>query len=326
MTEAQTDAQTTVHSIVLTGGASSTGLKLTRTLTEAGHKVSATASNSETAAQVRANGGLPVYADLTRAGEVKSLLAMTKGDMVIHLAPQAANQLPFLSSGIEPQTIIDTTVAVVEAAQQAGVTYLVHVSYACIYGNTGSGSVDEQTMPESESDVALVQAAQKAEQIVRESGIAYCILRAGYIYSADSQVMQAVADTLRVGRPLPMGAADHMASWIHADDLAMALALVVQQRPQNEIFNIVDDTPVSPRQFLHDFGAALGVQVSSGLPGMLALARLRSGGDASDLLNLSFNASNAKAKQQLGWRPRFGAHSAGIDDVLLTWRAETPVH
>jgi nucleoside-diphosphate-sugar epimerase len=305
------------YNIFLTDGTTPIARTLTQRFTALGHRVTAMTHDSTGASQIRADGGLPVFADPNRMTELRGMLQMSNAHIVIHTAPQNANQAPFLASDYSAEALQKGTQTAVQAAKEAGVTYFVHLSYAFLYGNT-QGHVADETAKLPKSDDALIQAGKAAEADVHKGGIPYCILRAGYVYSPDSSVLQKVDATIKAARSVNMGGDKNFAAWISVHDLADLIERVITQQPNGEIINAVDDTPTTPKDFLNYLISAQGVHPFSPF---VALIRAILPSKAVSLLELSTQVSNTKAKEQLGWSPKFASYQEGIDDLLMTWRA-----
>lgn len=305
---------TATASVFITGATSALGLAVARQLTAAGHKVTGTANGSEDARLLRAAGGLPAYPSLTRAGELRSSIQAGKATIVVHLAPQIANQVPFGRSAWSTQVIVDGTQAVIEAAKAAGVSYLLHTSYAFLSA-AGHGVPPEALSP-------LLLAANSAERYVQASGIPAGILRLGYWYGGGASALEDLRAALRSGRVSGADATKSHVNFIHVADAASAIVRAVEQQYTGEPLNIVDDHPVAPASFLQYFAESQGLAVA-GLPGFAA--RLLGDRTQSALLDLNSHVDNAAAKAALGWSPRFGTIQQGIDDTQLSWRASEPI-
>ncbi len=308
--------ETPEYSVFLTDGTMPLARILIRLLIDGGHKVTAMTDTAAGAEIIRAGGGLPVFADPTRSGEIAGMLKLAKADVVVHIAPQNANLSPYARSPFSAELVRETTQATIDAAKAADVGYVVHTSFAMLYGNTGDAPADE-TSALHPADDPLAQAGRDAEAIVTASGLAYAILRAGYVYGPDSPVIHAISDALSAGRPVHTGEGDNVAPWVTTVDMATALYLAIYEQPQNEIFNIVDDVPTTPKTFLDHLAAEQGLPPQGG---MASILKRFNRPQTPELLALSTRVSNAKAKDVLGWTPKFADYKAGIDDVLLNWR------
>jgi 2-alkyl-3-oxoalkanoate reductase len=305
---------TATASVFITGATSALGLAVARQLTAAGHKVTGTANGSEDARLLRAAGGLPSYPNLTRAGELRSIIQAAKATVVVNLAPQIANQVPFGRSAWNTAWLVDGTQAVIEAAKASGVNYLLHTSYAFL-----SAAGHDET-PEALSPLLL--AASSAERYVQASGVPAGILRLGYWYGGGSNALEDLRTALRGGRVTGADATKSHVNFIHMADAANAIVRAVEQQYAGEPLNIVDDHAVSPASFLRYFAESQGLGVA-GLPGFAS--RLLGDKTQAALLELNSHADNAAAKAALGWSPRFGTIQQGIDDTQLSWRASEPI-
>ena len=116
--------------VLVTGATGALGREVTRQLSAAGHHVVGTTNGYENAAIVRADGGIPAYPDLLRAGEIRSIMLASKTDVVINCAPQIANHLPQKPAHWDARLVNEGVAALLEAAQAAEVKFVVHTSYA----------------------------------------------------------------------------------------------------------------------------------------------------------------------------------------------------
>jgi nucleoside-diphosphate-sugar epimerase len=298
-------------SVFLTGATGALGRVVMRQLIAAGHGVTGTVATSAAAAQIRAAGGVPAYPDLFRAGELRSAIVGSAAKIVLNLAPQLPNHLPQHPDTWD-ERIAEATITLVEAAQQAGVEFLVHTSYAFA----------DARAPEA---AALLRAVRASEQAVLNGEVPACVLRFGFLYGSESDALIEVRDKLKLGRPVPLGADDVHAHWIYLGDAARALVLAAQRRPAGALLNIIDDQPASPAAFIRTFAQGQDLSAPSTPGNMSFLARPMLSKTQLALMNLDSHADNAGAKEQLGWTPRFPSYREGIEDTLLSWRAQEPV-
>lgn len=312
---------TTRLSVFVTGGETDLGREVTRQLTGRGHQVTATVDGLENAAALRAVGGLPAYSDLTRAGEIASVLKMAGANVIINLAPQAVNGLPLgkIDWDYHTRVISEGAAALVKAAEQAGVGFIVHTSFTFLYGDAHGAEVDETAAIDTTNP--LFAAAARAEQIILRGKVPACVLRAGFHYGPGAESILALRDILRAGRGVMLGDEHNTVSWIHSSDLAQAVILAAEKQIAGQIFNIADDHPASAGTFVDHFADLFGVARPGRqrLPSFISNALLNKTHLA--LLATSVKARNDKARTQLGWTPRFASHIQGIEHTLLAWRA-----
>lgn len=310
-------------SVFVSGATTFLGRYLTRRLVAAGHSVTGMTVGAEGASIVRRDGGLPVYADPTRPGEIRSVLMMAQADVFVHAAPQRYNQIPhYRSVWSERETKANElavgTVAALEAAQAAGVKYFIHASYAFLYGDRDGHWVDESAALRAPGESNFFKAALFAEQVVAgQSAVPAAILRLGFGYCEYSEALQEIASRLKRGREIITGSASAFANWIHAEDAANAIIQVALRPQGGAVFNLVDDTPLSPAAFANQLADALGVAH----PRVPLLPLTRPTAVQQALLTCSLRVRNDQAKAALNWKPKYPSARQGLEQTLVSWRA-----
>jgi 2-alkyl-3-oxoalkanoate reductase len=106
-----------------------------------------------------------------------------------------------------------------------------------------------------------------------------------------------------------------MVSLVHIDDVAQA-TLAAVERGRRGIYNVVDDEPVHFSEFLRALAAMLGVKPPRRVP--VWLGRLVVGEQGVSMMTEVRGASNAKAKRELGWQPRYPSWRHGFAEMLGT--------
>jgi nucleoside-diphosphate-sugar epimerase len=271
------------------------------------------------AAAAREDGALPVYADPTRAGELRSMMTMAKPNVVVNLLPQIPNTLFHDGKkwkGYE-QLLREGAAALIEAAKATNVGHIVHTSYALLYGDT-EAPVDESAVVSAPGGHAIFSAALDAEKMILDSGIPACVLRAGFLYGPQSHDLLLYQRSFKLGRPFYAGAGK-ATSWVHYNDMASAVVLAAEKQAGNEVFNIADNTPVSLGSFIDEYAHKLDM----GKPGRLptAAARLFMADEQITLLDLSTLVKTSKAQEKLEWKPRYSSYREGLEQTLLVARA-----
>lgn len=307
--------------VFVTSATEGLGRAVTRQLVARGHTVTGMAQDRAQADLIRADGGLPVYNDLFRASEIASTLKMVQADVIVNTTPQSINGLPIHDPDWDyyRRLLTDSTTALVQAAAQAEAKFVVHTSYAFLYGDTHGEAVDESA-PLTTGN-ALFKAAAEAETTVLKGAVPGCVLRAGFNYGPGSASIRLLQHKLINRGALAGINSDHLASWVHGADLATAVVLAAEQQPAGDIFNVADDEPVTVNAFVDDFADSMSVArpTRRSLPSFLepftttALSRA--------LMATAFQVNTAKAKAQLGWSPAYPDHESGMEQTLLTWRA-----
>jgi len=297
--------------VFITGATSAVGRATVRQFIAAGHTVyGATEGSSADARMVRADGAIPVYPDLLRAGEVRSAIETANADVVINLAPQFANHAHSSAQWDARQIALITqgTQSIMEAATAAGVRFVVHTSYIFAGGH-------------DESADSLIDAVRTGEQLVLGCSTPGCVLRFGFIYGTEQPELSALRATMKMGRAISGGDASAHSAWLHSDDAARAVVLAAQKQPNRAVIDITDDMAASSLDFLTYFADSQGLtRPSAGA--RFSLSGLLFGTKKLDIGRIHVEPNRAEARSVLDWTPRFSDYRQGIDNMLLTWRAE----
>jgi nucleoside-diphosphate-sugar epimerase len=187
----------------------------------------------------------------------------------------------------------------IEACRQAGVARLVQQSIAMV-GASGETLADETSLNAPDGDDAAARAIKAViamEDAVRASDLDWIILRGGLFYGPgtgfdDDWFARASAGKLR----LPGDGADFV-SLIHIADMADATIAALETWPSRQTLILADDLPVRWRD-LFAYVAEL-----AGAPAPLPGGRLGFP---------SFRMSNRRAREILGWAPRYSDYRAGL--------------
>lgn len=309
--------------ILVTGGAEGAGLATARALLQRGHKVAATACDADGALAIRIAGALPVFPDLARASEILSVLQMTKADAVVHAGPQFFGGAPHEAAEYAScaDQFVQYSAAVIEAAKQQRVKRLISLSFGYLY-DASHGAAKEGAHDTHDRDYAPMLAA---EACARESGLNGYIIRSGYIYGGNSADTAALAQAIKSSRRLTPGS--QPASWIHEDDLASAIATLLESDSQPdgmEMINAAANAAASP----DEFGAALSHALGLSEPRFAAggfLSMLREQTLRDKLMAREIVIDSSQIRQRFAWQPRHESLESGLEATALVWRMKDAV-
>ncbi len=143
------------------------------------------------------------------------------------------------------------------------------------------------------------------------------VLRYGGFYGPGTTISRApdavMAEAVRKRRFPIIGDGGGVWSHVHIDDAAAATVAAVDLG-QPGTYNVVDDEPAPVREWLPALASALGAKPPWHVPRWLG--RLAAGEPATLMMTEARGASNAKAKRELGWEPRYTSWRVGFTQGL----------
>jgi nucleoside-diphosphate-sugar epimerase len=131
-------------------------------------------------------------------------------------------------------------------------------------------------------------------------------LRYGGFYGAGNDGM---VEPVRKRQFPIVGDGGGVMSFIHLDDAAAATVLALEHDGP-AIYNVVDDEPAPVSEWLPVLAQALGAGAPRHFPRWIA--RIVAGEAAVVMGTEARGASNAKAKRELGWTPRYATWREGF--------------
>jgi nucleoside-diphosphate-sugar epimerase len=263
-----------------------------------GYRARALVRRPEAAGVARACGAQVVQADAF--DEEAVCLALDGCDVGINLAtslPGPSGRGDFASND---RLRREATPIWLRACKRAGVARVIQQSIAMVNAAGGDSWSDEDTPFAGASDetaARAIAAALAMEQSVRDSGLDALILRGGLFYGPgtgfdDDWFARAKAGKLR----LPGDGASFV-SLVHIADMADATAAAVARWPAQRTLLISDDRPV------------LWSEVFDYIAQLFDAPPAQPGGRAGFP---SFRVRNQRAREALGWSPRYPDFRAGL--------------
>jgi 2-alkyl-3-oxoalkanoate reductase len=301
--------------VFVAGASGALGSRLVPQLIHAGHEVVGTHHSPANAELLRTLGAKPVMLDLLDAGAVRKAVHESAPEAIVHQATALANATwgrnfdkVFARTN---QLRTKGTDALLAAAREADVRRFVAQSFASYRYAREGGPVKTEDDPLHPAPPANAQQSFAAmnylEQTVTDFG--GIVLRYGAFYgAANDGLIEPVRKRLY---PI-IGEGGGITSWIHLEDAAAATVLALAHDGP-AIYNIVDDEPAPVRDWLPVFARALGAKPPRRLPAWLA--RLFAGEAAVVMGTDARGASNAKAKRELAWTPRYPSWREGFPAV-----------
>ena len=125
-------------------------------------------------------------------------------------------------------------------------------------------------------------------------------------------------DAVRARKFPIVGNGEGVSSFIHLDDAADATVLALEHDGP-AVFNIVDDDPAPIKVWLPELARILGAKPPMHLPTWLV--RMFAGDALVMMATEAGGASNAQAKQELGWIPAHPSWRQGFAETYGRTRA-----
>ena len=290
----------------LLGGTGAIGSHALRALVSAGHEVSALARSPEKAAAVRAQGADPVIVSMFDRTALSE--AFRGHDAVVNLATAMPSMATFVFRRAWRPTErvrIEGSGAVVDAALAAGVRRLVQESVSMIYPDRGDEWIDESVEPDPTPNSKGNLAAEASATRFSQAGGTGIVLRLGLFYGPGARHSEQFL-TMTHHHVVPLiGKPETYLSSIHVVDGGEAVAAALHVPAGT--YNVVDDEPLTKRDFANALAFAAGKRPWVRGPGLLALLL----GDRMASLTRSMRVSNRRFREASGWLPRYPSAREG---------------
>src|SRR5436853_1744860 len=252
------------------GGTGAMGRPTVDSLVAAGHDVSALARSRERAVELQARGARPVEVSMF---DVPGLSRAFAGhDAVVNLASAMPSTLQFVRLGAWRATQrirTEGSANVVDAALAVDVGILVQESVAMLYADHGHGWVNEQAAVDHYPMARGNHAAEASANRFTATGRTGIILRFGLFYGPGARHREQFLAMARIGVVPVLGHRDGYLSSIHVTDGGRAVSAVLTAAAG--VYNVVDDEPLTKRDYATALARAAGHRPWLRAPGRLAL-------------------------------------------------------
>jgi nucleoside-diphosphate-sugar epimerase len=307
--------------VFVAGASGAIGRRLVPRLVAAGHDVTGMTRSEAGAGAIRAAGARAAVVDVFDRDALDTAVAEAAPEVLVH-------QLTALPRRFEPRRreLYDATNRVrtegtrnlVVATRACGTSRIVCQSVAFAYAPEGPRVKSEEAPLHDHAPPpfgAAVRALAEMEQMVLEPGAPEgVVLRYGWFYGPGTYFGEGghTESEVRRRRFPVVGEGGGLFSFVHVDDAAEATVRALDHgRPG--VYNVVDDEPGAMRDWLPAYARAIGASPPRRVPGWLA--RLLAGRMTADMSVSLPGASNARARHELGWEPRWPSWRKGFAEA-----------
>jgi len=278
-----------------------TGAALARRLQAEGWSVSATARTAERAAELTAGNVTPVDPTDRRA----LAAALADATAILITAPPGEAGCPGLNALVP---------ALADA--RAFPDWIGYLSTTGVYGDREGRWVFETSPLCARSIEAGRRVAAERDwlEVGRGMGLTVQIFRLPGIYGPGRSAL----DRVREGRTRNIVKPGQVFSRIHVEDIASALAASIAKPRAGGIYNITDDEPAPPHLVNEDAASLQGLTP----PPQEHYDEASTAPAARRFWSENKRVSNALAKAELGWRPRFPSWREGLAAIQQTTKGD----
>jgi nucleoside-diphosphate-sugar epimerase len=307
--------------VFVAGASGVIGRPLLRQLVAAGHEVTGMTRRQERAEEIRAAGAAAVVCDVFDAAALTTAVKQAAPEVVI-------NQMTSLPHEYNPRkaSFYAATDRVrregghnlVEAARAVGAKRFLTQSIAFLYAPEGDWVKAEDARPFEDARGhfrgAIEAMLGHEREVVDSPDFEGLVLRYGQFYGPGTYYARDGHLGREVSRrrfPI-VGPGTGTFSFLQVEDAAAATVAALGNGTAG-VYNVVDDEPVPLHEWLPVYAEALGAKPPRRVP--VWLAKLVAGSSVAEMAVGLRGASNAKAKRELGWQPKYPSWRDGFRDA-----------
>jgi nucleoside-diphosphate-sugar epimerase len=276
------------------------GVPLGAELVRLGHEVHGLRRNPSSQPELEAAGIRPLFADITQPATLASL--PREFDWVVHCVAAGGDEANYR------QTYLEGTRRLLEWLAASPPKKFLYTGSTSVYGQTDSSQVKESSPAEPSAETAkvLVETEKTLLDAFQQSKFPAIILRVAGIYGPGRGHLfrQFMKNEARM-----QGNGARLLNMIHRDDLVGCVIAALKSGRPGEIYNVVDDEPVSQKNFLEWLAATLGKYPPPSVPEDSLEDRKRG--------VTNKKVSNRKLKMELGYQFKHPNFRKGYSAEIL---------
>jgi nucleoside-diphosphate-sugar epimerase len=310
--------------VFVAGATGALGQQLVPQLVARGHEVVGMTRSADKQDAIRSLGARPVVADALDPDAVAQAVAQAEPDVIVHQLTALSGAFDFkhIREFLAPTNRLRTegTDHLLAAGRALGIKRFVAQSFAgWPFARTG-GPVKTEEDPLDPTPPDAMRGTLDAIRYLEDAvtGASWTegvVLRYGGFYGPGTGMARGAdqAELIEKRKWPVIGNGGGVWSFVQIEDAASATVEAIEHGERG-IYNVVDDEPAPVREWLPALAAALGARKPMRLPRWVG--RLAAGEAGVVMMTEVRGASNAKAKRELGWQPRYASWRQGFADGL----------
>jgi 2-alkyl-3-oxoalkanoate reductase len=308
--------------VFVAGATGALGSKLVPRLVAGGHDVVGMTRSERKAGMIQQMGATPAIADGLDAEAVGRAVGEAEPEVIVHELTALSGSLDLRkfeqSFALTNRLRTEGTDHLLAAARAVGAKRFIAQSYAAwTYERTGGpvktedDPLDPDPVPATRTTLDAIRYLEAA--VTGAEWVEGLVLRYGGFYGpGTSMSLNPEGEHVEMirKRKFPLvGESSGIWSLIQIDDAAAATAAAVEGGAPG-IYNVVDDQPAAAADWLPGLAEAVGAKRPMRVPRWLG--RIMAGEAAVTMMTETRGASNAKAKSELGWAPKYPTWREGF--------------
>ena len=303
--------------VFVAGGTGAMGRYLIPALIADGHQVTASTRAADRSADLTAAGAVPVVMDGLDRDSVLAAVQKAAPEVIVHQMTALGVSKDFRrfddEFAVTNQLRTRGTDNLMEAARRAGTRRFIAQSFTGFtneYAGTPVKTEDDPLNPDPPASARQTLAAIRyVDETVPKQAPEGIVLRYGLFYGHGAS--NGTLSAIRAGKFPIIGGGTGIWSFCEITDGAAATAAAVT-RGAPGVYNIVDDEPAPAAEWVPFLARCLGAEAPREVPA--TLGRELAGEFLTAQMTVARGSSNAKAKRELGWAPRYVSWREGFGE------------
>jgi 2-alkyl-3-oxoalkanoate reductase len=306
--------------VFVAGATGAVGKPLLPLLVARGFEVVAMTHSPDKVSMLRAAGAEPVVADGLDRNAIMEAVLRVRPTVIVHQMTALARlaNLKHFDDEFELTNRLRTTGTdyLLEAAKAVKAERFIAQSYGNWNYERIGGPVKTEDDPLDADPPATMRRTMSAiryveSTVVGAEGLDGLALRYGSLYGPGTSVAPGgtIVEAIRKRQFPIVGDGAGIWSFAHVEDVAAATVAAIE-RGAPGIYNVCDDDPAPVAEWLPELARAVGAPAPWQVPAWLGYLVIGEAGVS--MMARIRGASNAKAKRELGWQPRYGSWRDGF--------------